>query len=427
MTWLFFLFSFNTTRMISTGSTIKNSPAIWKALASDAGLKKEIDNKLLEIAPYLLENLDGNQPGLLNGNGGQCLFFAYLNAYQQTDKYNDAIGQLLENSFTAINDRELNATSFCTGISGVLWTIWFLNKEGFADLDDYFEDIMPVLQTALENDSKISNFDFLHGATGLAFYLSHLSQHTKPLLETYLKNLGEKAEEDETTFKWLGQIKSGDSMKDVYNLSLSHGITSIVIVLCALQELFPEQNDISRRIKKAVHFIRLQKEIPATADDSLFPNYASTEKQENSRLSWCYGDLGIAFALLKAGQTLNDQSMVDEAVEIMLHNAQRRDLQKAFVADTGICHGTAGIAHMFNRFYHYAPRDEFKDAAMYWLKQTLAMASFTDGVAGFKTFDGPSGWKNDSSLLDGVAGIGLALLGFVCDAEPKWDRCLLLS
>src|SRR6218665_3566121 len=413
--------------MSSTASILKNTPATWEILVTDAGIKKEIDTKLGQIAAYLQENLDNNQPGLLNGNGGQCLYFAYLNAYQQTDAYNDAIGQLLENSFTAINDRDLNTTSFCTGISGVLWTIWFLNKEGFAELDDYFEDIMPVLETALENDSKISNFDFLHGATGLAYYLSHISQHTQPLLEAYLKNLGEKGEEDENTFKWLGQIKHGDSMRPVYNLSLSHGLASIVIVLCAMQEQMPEKEQAGRLIKKAIHYLCLQKEIPTTADDSFFPNYASTEKQERSRLGWCYGDLGTAFAFLKAGQTLNDPSMTDEAISLMLHNTKRRDIQKAFVAHAGICHGAAGVAHMFNRFYQHTGREEFKETALYWLRQTLAMATFKDGIAGFKTYDGPDGWKNDSSLLDGVAGIGLALLGFVSDTEPRWDRCLLLS
>ena len=57
------------------------------------------------------------------------------------------------------------------------------------------------------------------------------------------------------------------------------------------------------------------------------------------------------------------------------------------------------------------------------------MAIFDDGIAGFKFWKTKElgGWKNEFALLDGVTGVGLALISAISDIEPKWDECLLLS
>ncbi|MFM7431585.1 MAG: hypothetical protein ACKO1F_17035, partial [Flammeovirgaceae bacterium] len=47
---------------------------------------------------------------------------------------------------------------------------------------------------------------------------------------------------------------------------------------------------------------------------------------------------------------------------------------------------------------------------------------------GFLVWKGTdNGWVEFDGLLEGSAGIGLALLSAISDIEPKWDRCLLLS
>jgi hypothetical protein len=45
---------------------------------------------------------------------------------------------------------------------------------------------------------------------------------------------------------------------------------------------------------------------------------------------------------------------------------------------------------------------EFKNAADYWFEQTLKMATFEDGLAGFKTLEMPDGnplWVNKYEFL----------------------------
>lgn len=88
------------------------------------------------------------------------------------------------------------------------------------------------------------------------------------------------------------------------------------------------------------------------------------------------------------------------------------------------------IGHIFYRAWWNTKIPEFKDAADYWFEQTLKMAFFEDGLAGFKAFEMPDQkptWVNKYGLLEGIAGIGLAMLTYDNKMEPVWDECLLLS
>ena len=166
--------------------------------------------------------------------------------------------------------------------------------------------------------------------------------------------------------------------------------------------------------------------------ESIFPSICEIvddEKQISSRLAWCYGDLGISIALWQAGDALKDESIKQDAIDICLHTIKRKTKEETKVVDAGICHGSSGIALIYNRMYFYTGIKEFKEAANYWIRETLNLATFKDGLAGYKSYQSEQtgGWKNDYSLLEGVSGIGLALLSHISNEEPYWDRCLLLS
>jgi lantibiotic modifying enzyme len=134
-------------------------------------------------------------------------------------------------------------------------------------------------------------------------------------------------------------------------------------------------------------------------------------------------------ALLQAGKIFNNESWKDEAIGILLKTTEIREWSEAKVLDAGLCHGTSGIAHIYNRAYKYTGIEKFKVSAIYWFEQTLKMAAFDDGLAGYKTYRAPEfgGFCNENGFLTGIAGIGLAMISAVSDIEPVWDRALLLS
>jgi hypothetical protein len=69
--------------------------------------------------------------------------------------------------------------------------------------------------------------------------------------------------------------------------------------------------------------------------------------------------------------------------------------------------------------YNYTLIEEFKSASIYWFDQTLKMAEFNDGFAGYKSYFGSDNWLNRVGILEGIAGVGLSLISSVFDIESK--------
>jgi lantibiotic modifying enzyme len=243
---------------------------------------------------------------------------------------------------------------------------------------------------------------------------------------TVLEKIADK--DSQGGLKWLSviDIKTGEK---AYNLALSHGLASIIGVLSKIIDSAIETTMASRLLENAVTVLLNYRYDPHECQ-CYFPNTINDlDKKISSRVAWCYGDLGIASALWQASQTMKNKEWQKIAEEVLLYTAGRRDLKQTRTVDAGICHGTAGNAHLFNRAYQNTGYAPLKDAANFWLEQTLKMASFSDGFAGFKRYSTPEygGWQPDLSFLEGISGIGLVIISAMADIEPQWDRILLLS
>jgi lantibiotic modifying enzyme len=401
---------------------------MWEAIVTKDELKNEILLKLDEIALDLsinypaLENI-----GLMDGKAGVSLFFNYLNKLKNSDAHEPEVSGLLGDVISTLNST-LFLSTYCSGISGILWCLDHLSSEGFIELDAAGEDVIEFLEQQSLGLAKDSNFDFLHGANGIALYLlSKSSTGNTESLSKVIDLLHEKGIIENDTIKWESVINH-DTHKKGFNLSLSHGISNIIILLSNLLEKDPGNERAADLLDKAINYLLSQKNRPPVDSLYIFPSYIGLDNARiESRLAWCYGDMGNALALYKAGTILKRAELTDEAVSILLHSVNIRKREDAGIKDAGICHGTAGIAHMYNRFYQLTGRPEFKEAATYWLEETMRMATFKDGFAGYKAFQGQEDWKSEMSLLDGISGIGLVLMSAISEMEPKWDRCLLLS
>ena len=103
-------------------------------------------------------------------------------------------------------------------------------------------------------------------------------------------------------------------------------------------------------------------------------------------------------------------------------------MQKNNIVDAGLCHGTAGIAHIYKRMYINTNIIEFKDASNYWYSETLKMAKYDipSGFLAYRPIEN-GGLKKEFGFLDGISGIGLSLISAISDIEPAWDEALLLS
>jgi len=91
---------------------------------------------------------------------------------------------------------------------------------------------------------------------------------------------------------------------------------------------------------------------------------------EPARSAWCYGDPGVAAALLLAARDAGEPAWAQAATGLALRAAARPPGQ-AGVTDPGLCHGSAGLAHLFNRMYQLTAEPALAEAARFWAERTL--------------------------------------------------------
>jgi hypothetical protein len=130
-----------------------------------------------------------------------------------------------------------------------------------------------------------------------------------------------------------------------------------------------------------------------------------------SRPSWCYGTPGVARAQQMAGQAIGDVER-HRTAEAALLGCLTDQRQLSLLTDTSLCHGWAGLLHTVWRAAADATTGDLT-ARLPDLRNRLCMA-----------IPGPG-----AGLLDGAAGVALALTSAGTDAPPvsEWDACLLTN
>ena len=394
------------------------------------------NQKIIDILNTVSKTDSNLDMGLLGGKMGLSLSLLTYPIHSNKQKFNEQGLKIIETVFKEIEQSENYIFSFCNGLAGIGWTFEYLEQKKIItwDTNILLEDFDSALSNVLEFEMKKGNYDFLHGALGIVLYFISRMQKKEnllPILQKFIVQLDELGEKSSSgSMKWISEIDS-EKQKRGYNISLSHGISSIAVILSKLYAIKGiDREVVSNLLQGCVNYI-LEQEIDKNKYGSCFPSFAleSTELLHGSRLAWCYGDLGIAMALWQAGVALQNETWKNKAMEVLLFAAEKRkDLEKNFVIDAGLCHGAAGIGHIFYRTWWNTRLPEFKKAADYWFEQTLKMAKFDDGLAGYKAWlPHVKKWVNVHGLLEGIAGIGLALMTYYYEIEPAWDECLLLS
>ncbi len=395
----------------------------------------QVAERQLKVILDALENKASGNIALLSGDTGIALLYYYYWLYSNDDKYLEKGNTIVMNNFQFIHKTDPALHSLCNGTSGFFWAVNHLIENGFIEGDrELFSGNDPFLFSVMEKDLKKGQYDFLHNALGIGLYfLCQNTPESVKYIEWFVSELEKIAEPDRNSLKWRSNYYINEKeSKEVYNLSLSHGIASIIAFLDRVHRKGIAKNKSLELLGKAINFLLDHKYERPNTNGSYFPSVVFVHEhnhESGSRLAWCYGDLGIGIILWQASQTMQSSDLERVALEILLQTTIRKDPVKEHVIDAGICHGAAGIAHIYNRMYHYTGMDEFRKAAIFWIEETVRKAYFTDGIAGYKAWhtEKHGGWISSIGLLEGVSGIGLVLLSAISDIEPKWDECLLLS
>jgi class I lanthipeptide synthase len=401
-------------------------------------MENVINQRLTEIYGALKENRLSNI-SLMDGKAGAILFnFTYLQYNKNSDLsqyFSDSVQELAEGVMTETEP------AFCNGKAGINWVFAYLFKKDLLTIGDWqflCEEDSLLEESALLMIEK-GNYDFLYGAVGIAWYLLYTGGDYQPFFQNIFRLLS-LLEHESATKNIIPYFdpRQYRSIPDKVDLGLSHGITSILkfCLQCYAQNVCAEE---ARSLAgKIIDYLMTHAHTGERI--SYFPNfvYESGDKDGNgavnedprrgsSRLAWCYGDLGIAYILYQSGILFKEEEITNFALKVLTHSTGRRLDPDTMLKDAGICHGSGGIAHIYNKIWHSTRQPVFKEACDFWIQKTLDMAAYPDGLAGYKKYGGPSGkYENTPALIDGVAGIGLVLLSYLT-GDFSWDYCFMLN
>lgn len=377
-----------------------------------------------------IDGFDGDRIGVL-------LFFFYYSRYGGGEPFTDHGFEMLADLFDDVNERmeSSNFTEGASGLAGIGWVMEHLAQNGFLEMEtqEILEAVDPLIGNLMNLDVEKENFELICGAlTKGLFFLNRLYVPDSGVtLARMVELTAEKLENAPAGGLRIQQTLKDENMREVYvtNLGMTNGLSGMACYLSRLYEqgIAPQQ---TRALINGLTTCILSHEQDPEKHLSYFPAWVVGDSSPSeSRLAWCYGDLGMAMGLWQIAAITADKELEQKALQIGSVTTRRRDLKRNAVQDAGMCHGTAGNGHLYNRLYHYTGKPEFKEAALYWFEETLKMATFEDGYGRFKSWKGRKmgGWHNLADIVDGVSGIGLALLAALSDIEPKWDRMFLLS
>ena len=306
------------------------------------------------------------------------------------------------------------------------------------EVEDPNEDLDQILIAELKSGQLFYPYDLISGLVGIGAYFLERWPTGKASegLKCVVHHLEELAIEIppgiawHTPPEWLPTCQRAECPEGYFNLGVAHGVPGVLYFLMEAAKLDIEPRTSADLLRYGTKWL-----IAQARPSGCVPRFQSWIDARgvgrNSRPVWCYGDLGVATILLQIAQFTADHSLAAFAQDVVKCCIDLSP-DRYQVHDAGLCHGAAGVAHIYNRLYQTYAERRYRDAALFWVERALSMFKAGAGVGGYSKFvggmeSGGTQWEGSAALLDGSIGIGLALLACVSSVEPMWDRMLLLS
>ena len=394
-----------------------------------------VDDIAAAIAADAGEDEDSRRSAsLAGGRAGRALFHAYLAQATGAEAQADLAARRLEEAVDELASAPMGPGLY-SGFTGIAWATEHLQGRLFeAGDEDPNEEIDRALADLLDRSPWTDIYDLIGGLVGFGIYAVERLPHPGGVecLDKIVARLGETAERRDGGVTWftpphhLPAHAREQTPDGYYNLGVAHGVPGVVALLADAVQAGVREAEARELLEGTVAWLLAQK---LGGDAALCFAYATTPGGEAraARLAWCYGDPGIAATLLHAARAVGRADWEREALAIIGNAAAAPD-ELAGVRDAGLCHGAAGLAHIYNRMYQATGDERLAAAARHWYEHTLDMRLPGQGIAGFLSWEGgidtePT-WVADSGFLTGATGVGLALLAATSDVEPEWDRVL---
>jgi lantibiotic biosynthesis protein len=348
-----------------------------------------------------------------------ALFWAYLSEAtddEQTAERTEVALARFADDFT----RGFPSLDLHGGLTGAAWIAAHISD----DVGDVLDEVDRVLLDRLAVERWDGEYDLMRGLVGYGVYF--LARGSAPAatrgLHRITDHLAAAALHDEHGARWhtapeLLPPHQREHSPDGYdNCGVAHGVPGVVSMLARIAERPDAPPGAAALRDDAIRWLRAQHR-----DGDGFPCWVTDTTWVPARTAWCYGDPGVTIALRDALVRANAPGEL-AAIDAMIAAWSQRT--ETGVVDAGLCHGAVGLAHIHNRLHHATGADHHRELARRWYQQTLALERPGESIGGFPMRAN----HQDVALayvLDGTAGVGLALLAAVTAMPPAWDALLL--
>ena len=359
--------------------------------------------------------------------------YATLRIYTATDETvpdpDDETGKALASAITKLGDN--HAPGLYGGAARVAFAVGHLSAGEDADLA--CEMIERSLLRYLAQPTE--SYDLISGLVGIAVpVLQRIadgkpSPSSDPLARNILDQLERLARPMENGLAWhtppelLPPWQRLQAPEGYTNLGLAHGIPGVVAILARYLAAGVDVPRTRVLLDGAATYLR---SVAGPEAGNRYAAWLPARGAWTGRVAWCYGDLGVAVALLSAATATGRDEWRRDALELARGMAAR-SFESSQVQDGGLCHGAAGVAHLFNRLAQATGDAGLAKAADAWFGHTLAIRR-SDGLGGFPRAlynDGNPSFEPSADLLNGAIGVALALHAAISPIEPAWDQLLL--
>ena len=323
-------------------------------------------------------------------------------------------------------------SSLYSGFTGIAWTAELVDGLLRTESEDRNGDIDEAVTSLLQRYPETGPYDLINGLTGLGVY--GLARWPRPsateCLLAVVEQLDRLARHDRDGVSWWTPPSWFGPQRDWYqpgrvDLGVAHGIAGVIPFLARVHRLGLARETVGPLLDGAVCWLLAH--MVDTASGPTVPFFIADGVEPGpARSAWCYGDPGVAAALLLAARDVGESAWAAVATGLAVRAAARPPGETR-VVDAGLCHGSAGLAHLFNRMYQLTAEPVLADAARFWIEWTLDLcASAAPGRDARPTDAAQPAWKG-AGLLEGAAGVALALEAACTTTEPVWDQMLLVS
>ncbi len=370
----------------------------------------------------------------------RALLFSYLERCWPMQGYGGEAAWWIDLALSTLERAGHSGLGLHGGTLEIAWVVSHLLNSGHVSakndpLAAFDEDVTSMV----ESSPWVGEYDLIGGLAGLAVYL--LERLPRPAaaraLESVVARFSELSLSQVSGVTWhtppehLPAWQRDVAPQGYFNFGVAHGVPAVLVVLAGALERGVRFEGARGLLEGGVSW--LLRHESHRAGVSSFPSWITAEGEVRpARFGWCYGDIGVAAALLNVGCAVRNDAYVAEAVRIA-RSVALRPAEECAVSEPGLCHGAAGVASIYMRFHHQTGIEEFSKNARAWALRILELRlSPMAEAAGFWSVDSSASLsapvaREDSSFLTGAVGGALSLLAASGACEPSWDRLLGLS